>query len=140
MSYDNPRIKLNMSFKDILVEMAEGNPGALTVMMQMMERAEEIDPDSVLGAIGPLCGLDTLDCYGPKIWMLYKDVCNEDIIKVFAVLRAHQLGFISDTVINAAISNSRRLGDSEKLNVDDCLKRVRKQLPMFAAKAKGAAA
>jgi hypothetical protein len=32
MSYDNPRIKIDMSILDIIVALSEGNPGACTVL------------------------------------------------------------------------------------------------------------
>ena len=42
MGYDNPRIKLEMSFLDIIVAMAEGNPDARerARRLRQMARAE----------------------------------------------------------------------------------------------------
>ncbi len=54
MSYDNPRIRLETSAQDIIVAMSEGNPGAVSVLIQIVKSAEAIDPDSALGWLGPM--------------------------------------------------------------------------------------
>lgn len=72
MSYNNPRIKMEMSMMDCMLAMAEGNPGAIRVLTELVTGAEKIDPDSALGPLGLLFSLDNLDCYGPRIWMFYK--------------------------------------------------------------------
>lgn len=73
------RIKLNDTGMSAAIKMNDGNPGALTVIVQFMKMGAEIDPDSALGGITPILDLDTLGIYGPRIWMLYKDVCKEDV-------------------------------------------------------------
>lgn len=126
MSYDNPRIKLEMSMQDALFAMSDGNPGAMTALMKLMEASPAIDPDNAMGVLGPLLSLDTLDCYGSRIWMLYKDVCGEHAIKTLAVLRAKQLGIVSDAVVNHAIDSY-----GEGIDVDDLTKQVQDRLPAF---------
>ena len=127
MSYEHQRIaNLNMSFADIAVKLSEGNPGALSVIVKLAQRATEIDPASALGPIGPLFGLDNLACYGSRIWMLYKDVCREDLVKMMAVLRAVQFGFVSDEAVTRAID-----GDVS-FNPAGLLDMVRERLPDFA--------
>jgi hypothetical protein len=127
MSYDNPRIKsLSMSFMDIMVAFAEGNPGACRVLSEIVTAAPKIDPDSALGALGPLCSLDNLDCYGSRIWMLYKDVCGQNINTMLGLLRCCQMGFTSDRKINAAID-----GDKAALDIPALLAQLKEQLPDF---------
>lgn len=128
MSHDNPRIRdLSATPMQILVEFAEGNPGAITAMLALMKAAPEIDPDSAFGPMSPLFSLDNLDCYGSRIWMLYKDVCGQDVHKVLGLMRANQLGFVSEKTINAAIS-----GDRAALDIPDLLAKVKERLPAFA--------
>lgn len=128
MSYKNPRIKdLSMSPMEIMLAFAEGNPGAASVMVQLYKHAREIDPDSALGEMGPLFSLDNLDCYGPRIWMFYKDVCGQDIHKMMGVMRACQMGFTSDRDINAAID-----GDKARLDIPVLLAKLKEALPAFA--------
>jgi len=127
MSYKNPRIKdLSMSFMDIVMAMTEGNPGAASVIIQLVKEAPAIDPDSSLGAMGPLFSLDNLDCYGSRIWMFYKDVCQENINTMMGVMRACQMGFTSEAKINAAID-----GDKAQLDIPDLLRQIKARLPDF---------
>jgi hypothetical protein len=123
------RIKLSDSIGSSVAKMAEGNPGAVTVMAQMLQRGEEIDPDSFLGGVAKVLSLDTHGIYGPRIWMLYKDVCGEDIEKTMGLLRACQLGFLAEDALNVAIDN-----DGKGIDVDALMKQVKERLPRFGAK------
>jgi hypothetical protein len=128
MSYNKPRIKsLSISPMEILVDFSEGNPGAASVLAQLFANAEKIDPDSALGAMGPIFSLDNLDCYGPRIWMFYKDVCGQDINKMMGVMRACQMGILSERDITAAID-----GDKSRLNIPEALTKLKEKLPAFA--------
>lgn len=55
---------------EAMVNMVEGNPGAITVLVKLME-----DP---LGLI-TLASLDDRMIYGADIWIAYKDICGQDI-------------------------------------------------------------
>lgn len=76
---------------DVVRKMSGGNPGALTVCMDILEQGETIDPDGAMGGLGVLLSLDTLGVYEHRIWMFYKDVCSEDLPTMLAVDRACQL-------------------------------------------------
>lgn len=65
-------IQLNDTPKDAVIKMSEGNPGALTVLMQLLRV-----PDAVL----MLLNLDAMECRGAKIWMAFNDYCKRDIEK-----------------------------------------------------------
>lgn len=71
--------------------------------------------------------MDMLGIYESRIWMLYKDVCGENLEKMLGVLRANQLGFVSSEIVNAAIDN-RGAG----IDVDDLFRQVKEWLPEFA--------
>lgn len=126
MSYNNPRIKLEMSLTEIVVALAEGNPGAIQAMMELIHGAPTIDPDSAFGALSPLFDLDNLDCYGSNIWQFFKDVCGQDVHKMIGVMRANQLGYVSDKTIMRAVE-----GDRGALNIPDLLAQVKARLPAF---------
>ena len=126
-----PRItSLNMSAKDIIVLLADGNPGAVRVMLEIIEQDGRIDPDNLLGAIGSLLSLDTHEIYGSRIWMLYKDVCQSDIEKTLAALRAVQLGIARERDLLSAID-----GDGKSFDSDAALSAVKEKLPAFGIKA-----
>jgi len=127
MSYANPRIKdLSMTMPEAMYVLSDGNPGAITAMVESIKIAPQVDPDSALGPWGPLFALDSLDCYGSRIWMLFKDVCGQDPAKMIGVLRAIQLGIVSDKTVSAAI-------DGAPFDVDETVGKVRERLPAFAA-------
>ena len=75
------KLDLKDSMQEMLFKMSEGNPGALTVLLVILEKGEQIDPDGAMRGIGPILSLDSLGCYGSKIWMLYKDVCGQNLVK-----------------------------------------------------------
>lgn len=120
------KLDLMDTTKDVAWKMSGGNPGALRVVMELMTEEADIDPDSALGALGSILSLDQMGIYGSEIWMLYKDVCGCDITKTIAVLRAHQLGFVSEGDIKHGINNW-----GEGLDVDDLLEQVKERLPDF---------
>jgi hypothetical protein len=99
------RIGLQDTGMDMMLKMSDGNPGAVTVLCQMLEQGGKIDPDCFAGGFGAILSLDSYGIYGSRIWMLYKDVCGENITTTLAVLRACQLGFVTESKINHAIDN-----------------------------------
>lgn len=118
---------LDMSMNDMLVELAEGNPGALTAMINMIKAAETVDPDSALGAFGPVIAFDSCGIYGPRIWMLYKDVCKQDVTAAIGMLRAVQMGILPSNTLLAAIDGVA------PIDVDATLVNLRRELPRFGA-------
>jgi len=125
------RITLQDSLFDMMFKLSEGNPGALTVCMQMHQQDATIDPDAFLGGLMPLLGLDTLGIYGPSIWILYKDICGENLTKMLGVLRGWQLGFISPSEIHQAIDGCRNGLGSNGIDTDLLLSKVQERLPNF---------
>lgn len=125
MSFKKPRINLTDSTMDALTKMAGGKPGAITVLMKFMKEGQAIDPRGALGGLGLVLLLDTFDIYEERIWMLYKDVCKQDLVNTIACLRGCQLGMISEGELNRAIDGI------EKIVPDELLKKVQERLPDF---------
>ena len=123
---NHERIKFNDTLMDMLIKLAEGNPGGLNVVMQLIKRSSVIDPDAALGPLAHILGLDSFGIYGSRIWMFYKDVCDEDLISMIAVMRAVQLGKISAQVMNHAIDHY-----GEGIDLKAILEIVQKELPNF---------
>lgn len=120
------RITLEMTAKDVPIAMGGGNPGALTVCMNIMKEGAKIDPRG-LGGFGAILSMDTLGIYEHRIWMLYKDVCGQNLKKMMGVLRANQLGFVSAEILNKAIDNR-----GQGIDVDSLFDKVQERLPEFA--------
>lgn len=125
-----PRIqRLDTPIIDIVIKLADGNPGAATVMMQILAEDGKIDPDNVLGSWGTLLSLDTHGIYGPDIWRLFTDVCGSSIEKMLAALRAVQLGLTTEGHLLAAIDGTGRF------DTEWALQAVKEQLPAFGRRA-----
>jgi hypothetical protein len=91
------RITLSMSTSDAIVAMCDGNPGALSVCVQLMKEG----PHGFFRVLY----LDSLGIYGPRIWRLYKDVCRQDLAVMQALLEGSRLGKFPVAVLNHAIDN-----------------------------------
>lgn len=86
------RIELTDTVTDMMVKMSDGNPGAITAMMMMLQEAEAIDPQAILGGVGAVMQLDTYEIYGSDIYVLYNDKCGRDLRRMIMLMRATQLG------------------------------------------------
>ena len=86
----NEKITGDMNIMDMMMVMSEGNPGALTVLMQMMQ-----NPTSFFDVLL----LDSLDIRGSKIWMLYSDSCGKNTGKFNRTLMALRCGAYSQEEI-----------------------------------------
>lgn len=124
------RITLEDTGLSALQKLTGGNPGAVSACCEMMNASPRVDPDSALGAAAPLLGLDQHRIYGPRIWMLYSDVCQRNVVWALALLRAVQLGLMSELQLNHAIDNR---GDG--VDVEAMVAAVKAQLPRFNATA-----
>jgi len=122
----NSRINLEMNQTDVIVALGEGNPGATVVCMEILQQTPDIDPQAALGGLGHLLMLDTFQIYGSRIWMLYKDVCNQDITQTLMILRAVQLGIINESTLNHAIDNY-----GAGIDLEELAKKVQEELPSF---------
>lgn len=122
----NTRIELTDSTISATDKLSESNPGAMKVCLTLLKEGGEIDPDNLLGGLGCLLSLDSHEIYGASIWMLYKDVCGEDIVKVVALLRAVQLGILEEDKLIHAIGNY-----GKGIDVDNLYTLVKERLPTF---------
>ncbi|MFA5395534.1 MAG: hypothetical protein WC346_05880 [Methanogenium sp.] len=122
---DNNRIELHDSFMNIAVKMCGGNPGAMTVILRLFKEEPYIDPDSALPGINTILSLDDMGIYNEQIWMIYKDVCKEDIVDLIGLFRARQLGYIPGHSLLASIDNP------SLINVKELVNKVKQRLPNF---------
>ena len=85
------KLTANTSAMDMFMIMSEGNPGALNVLMQMMN-----DPRDFMDIL--LC--DSLDIRGSKLYMLNNDCCGRDINKFRRTLMMLRSGVFTDKQIH----------------------------------------
>ena len=65
------KINANDSFFELVTKLGEGNPGAMNVIMSMINK----NPAAFL----QLLSLDDMNIRGSQIWVAYKDYCGESI-------------------------------------------------------------
>lgn len=125
------RIKdLNMTMQQVIMELSRHdgggyNPGAMTVCMSILTQGESIDPDCATPFLTLLL-LDSFNIYADRVWMLFKDVCGENLEKTIAMLRAVQLRLLPQTDLQHAINNYGR-----GIDVNSLLMQVKERLPRF---------
>lgn len=119
------RLDLSMNTKNAILAMSDGNPGAINVTIKLLTENEKVDPESFLGPLTAMSQLDGLGIYGSEIWIMYKDVCGSDLIKLMALLRSNQMGLVSRRDIKHAIEGQLTI------DVDAVYRRLREELPSF---------
>ncbi len=104
-----------------IINMAEGNPGATTAMMEILEKHDSIDPQAVMGGIGAIMILDTWGIYGTDIYVLFNDKCERDVRRMLMLMRATQLGLFPHSRLQQLASDQMReinLSDDEWQEID----------------------
>jgi len=125
------RIELTDNTMSALVKMAEGNPGALTTMMQILDEHDEIDPQAAMGGLGAIMILDTWEIYGTDIYILFNDKCDRDVRRMLMLMRATQLGFFSQSKLQEMAHDQMREISLTEEEFEDLDKQVCETLKDF---------
>ena len=125
------RIELTDDTQDILVKMSEGNPGALSAMMEILKHGEEIDPQGFMGAMGSILILDTWGIYGTDIYVLWSDKCKRDVRQMLMLMRATQLGFFPNSRLKEMASDQMRQVNLDETEWDELDNKVCERLDGF---------
>jgi len=94
--------------------MAEGNPGAISALMETIKEHDSIDHQAFMGGIGAILILDTWEIYGSDIYILFNDKCQRDVRKMLMIMRATQLGHFSHTKLKEMAADQ-----AQKVNITD---------------------
>lgn len=81
------RIELRDTVTDIIHKMSEGNPGALTVIMKMLEKGPE--------GVFELLSLDDMNIRGTQIWVGFKDYCKCDLDNFVKSIKERDEGMVT---------------------------------------------
>ncbi len=65
------KLSLEDDMIEVLRTLSEGNPGALSVLIEVL--------NGDLEGLSDIHILDDMNIRGPQIWVAYKDVCKQDI-------------------------------------------------------------
>lgn len=85
------KINSNMSMMEIVITMSEGNPGAMSVIMGMLQ--------SPTGPLDVLM-LDSMDIRGSHLYMLNNDCCRRDPAKFQRTLMMFHSGVFTQEQIH----------------------------------------
>jgi len=98
------KIGLNDSIMDVMVKMSDGNPGAITCLMDIMQKQDWYGgADSFI----MILSFDTLELYGSNLYILWSDCCDRDLVKLELVLRNWQMGNLTKEEIHKNLSQGR---------------------------------
>lgn len=90
-----PLIDLNDTGTDVIMKMAQGNPGALSCCVELMKHNAQIDPENAFSSYGAMLLLDQENIRGVNLYILWNDICKRDTRDLVMLVRATQLGFLS---------------------------------------------
>ena len=90
------RLNSNMSMTEGIIAMSDGNPGAVTTLLSLLQMEGKDDFDS----IGAIMNLDYLGIYGPKIYMIGNDCCKRNQKKLIRTLKMIMTGVFTQEQIH----------------------------------------
>jgi len=120
------KIELTDTPMSAMVKVADGNPGAVTVLMRLFAINPQVDPQDIMGGLGPIMTLDSHGIYGSDIWEFWKVMCKCDYVHVLSCMRAVQLGFLAEATLLHAIRNN-----GEGVDIEEMYNKVKERLPQF---------
>lgn len=95
------KLELKDNLNDIIIKLSEGNPGAITVLFEIM-KCKDNDPIEYLGIF---LTIDTMELYGSHLYMLWNDCCDRNIKQTLDVIEAYRKRKITNNDINERIKN-----------------------------------
>jgi hypothetical protein len=114
----------------LIMELAEGNPGAALALGELCRVHDSVDPYMEGGVIVVLHNIHDLGLCGPNIHILFKDVCHGEAARFDMLFRAWQLGFLPEADLKAA--SIRPPGIT--LDTDALWDRVCAELPRYQSR------
>lgn len=72
-----PKLNGSEDGLEVVDKLAEGNPGAMNVLMDVVTAAVD-----GLEAMQVMYTLDAMEIHGPRIWLCYKDFAGGDLRKM----------------------------------------------------------
>lgn len=128
---DVGRIDLHSTILTALTALSGGNPGAATALIGLVHSVEKVDPQSALREWGPLLWLDDARIYESQIWMLFKDNCEQDPVKVLLLMRVVQLGLMPIAELKENLESRYSRGGLPAYNWLTLREAVREKIEIF---------
>ena len=96
----NERITADMNMRDVIITMSDGNLGAVTCMINMLQT----DPST---ALLDIIYFDSMEIYGSKIYMLWNDCCDRDMSRLKKTIQYLRSGVVSKEEIHENLNRVR---------------------------------
>lgn len=93
-----------MITKELMYEMIEGNPGAMTCLMSLIEHLQD-DENKLKELIGLLRDNDIV---GTHLYVVWNDACDRDIAKMIWLLENEAVGI--ELIAELSYHQDRRIG------------------------------
>lgn len=114
--------------RHIVAIMANGNPGAVACLVDLVQREHDIDPQAWLHSFATIALLDRVGIRGSGIYVLWNDQCGRKTRDLVMLMRAFEFGLISaDTLRSVAADQTR----SQQIDLDELDKGVCARLSDF---------
>jgi len=97
----NTRINANTPAAETIFTMSDGNPGAITCMLEMFQSSTTAQQDILF--------FDSMEIYGSKIYMLWNDCCGRDMAKLAQTIQYLKFNNISKEAIHENLSRVRAI-------------------------------
>lgn len=86
-----PKLTATETTKEMILKMGEGNPGALRVLLDLLQKGQ-------VPAFNAMLDLDDMNIRGTQIWVAYKDFAGENLDAFQAATRSRSATMV--TVVN----------------------------------------
>ena len=100
-----------MTVIDVLIKMSEGNPGALTFLMEEINRGDE------KRFVADVIFFNMYEIYGSKLYMFWNDACGRDLNKVKETIMLIITNRVSKEKVHENLNRSRALPFKEFLGL-----------------------
>ena len=97
---------------NVLLKLAEGNPGAISVLKQMLSSPDPMS--SMLFVV-----LEDMNMRGSQIWVGYKDHCGENLEKFMQCLKDNDPKMIATVNLNSGV-------DEQAVTSGNCFSQIRR--------------
>ena len=92
------KLAISDSKMDMIMKMGNGNPGAMNIIMNMLDG----DMDKTSKNVMLLCHLDHFEVYGSDLYVLFNDVCHQSPGDFEYLIRAAQMGLVTKEQLHEA--------------------------------------
>lgn len=100
------RVNHKMNLMEAVQAVSNGIPGTIAVLARVMKEYPKYDPENSMGIFGYIFTMDMFQIYDEGLWIIHSRLCDMQIVKTIAILRALQLGLITPREINNLLQSN----------------------------------